>query len=72
VVLIGLISLKSVTYAYKARNYLENAGIKSYVVKTPKNLEKNGCSYSLKVPGDARSAARQLKNAGIPVEDVFQ
>lgn len=67
-----LIVLSSITYAYKARDYLEKKGIKSYIDRIPTNLRKTGCGYGLKVNDDPYKIAEILKNANFKVKDIFE
>lgn len=66
-----LIMLTSITYAYKARDYLANKGISAYIERTPEELKKKGCSYSLAVRGDADEIAKMLQAVGITVLGVI-
>ena len=67
-----LIMLTSITYAYKARDYLARKGIGTYIERTPRELKKKGCSYSLAVYGDAQKAATMLTTAGFQVLGVIR
>ena len=67
-----LIMLKSITYSYKARDYLAKKGISAYIERTPEELKKKGCSYSLAIHGDAQEVAAVLTEAGIKVLGVIQ
>ncbi|MCL2563299.1 MAG: DUF3343 domain-containing protein [Oscillospiraceae bacterium] len=44
-----LITCRSLTYAQRAARALERAGITASVMRTPKGLSKEGCSYCVKV-----------------------
>ena len=66
-----LIMLTSITYAYKARDYLAKKGITSYIERTPEDLKKKGCSYSLAVRQDADAVAEMLRAAGFTVLGVI-
>ena len=57
--------LTSITYAYKARDYLAQKGISAYIERTPEELKKRGCSYSIAVRGNADAVAAMLEAAGI-------
>ena len=67
-----LFMLTSNTYAYKARDYLAHNGISAYIERTPEELMKKGCSYSLAIRGDAQEVAALLPEAGIKVLGVIQ
>ena len=43
-----MIMLNSVTYAYKARDYLFKKGIRVYVERVPANLRTTGCGYGVR------------------------
>lgn len=47
------IVFKSLTYAYKAKNFLQNKYPNCVIVQTPRALSTCGCSYSIKVSSDA-------------------
>lgn len=42
-------TFRSVTAAMKARQALEEAGIRATLARTPKTLQQQGCGYSLRV-----------------------
>ena len=44
-----LITCRSLTYAQSAARALERAGITATILRTPKGLGKEGCSYCVKV-----------------------
>ena len=56
-----IIVLTSITYAYKAQKLLEQAWIKSEVIRTPEGLSDKGCSYSLAIRGDTVRAEELLR-----------
>lgn len=64
------IMLSSITYAYKARDYLAKKGISAYIERTPEELKTKGCSYSITVREDADAVAKLLEAAGIRVLGV--
>lgn len=66
------IALSSITYAYKAKNFLQKAGVKSYIVKTPAELTTCGCGYSVKIQGDSDAWAEELRKVGIKVTAVYK
>lgn len=66
-----LIVLSSITYAYKARDYLEKKGIKAYIDRIPTNLRKTGCGYGLKVRDNPYKIANMLREANFKVVEVF-
>ncbi len=44
-----LIICRSVTYAQRAQKALEEAGIRSRMLRSPKGLTERGCAYALQV-----------------------
>lgn len=66
-----MLVLNSITYAYRARDYLYKKGIKSYLERIPENLRTTGCGYGIRVNGDAEMIANLLENAGIPVKNII-
>lgn len=66
-----LIILSSITYAYRARDYLARHGIRAYVERIPEHLRKTGCGYGVRVNVRADEAAGLLRDAGIPVRSIL-
>ncbi len=60
-----LIMMSSITYAMRGRELLQRNGIKSVIERTPKNSQRQGCGYSLRVPSGIEEAERILKENGI-------
>lgn len=58
------IALASITYAMKAQALLRDEGIKSEVIRTPKNLA-SGCGYSVRAWGDIENITAVLNSGGI-------
>ena len=67
-----IIVLTSITYAYKAQKLLEQAWIKSEVIRTPEGLSTKGCSYSLAIRGDTVRAEELLKQNGIRILKIVR
>lgn len=65
-----ILVVSSITYAYKARDYLFNMGIKCYIDRIPAHLRNSGCGYGVRITGDADKITAILENAGIHVKDV--
>ena len=63
----NILVLSSITHAYKAQRLLDQAWIKSSVIRTPEGLSGKGCSYSLAVRGDLDRAAELLRENGIRI-----
>ena len=62
-----LLQVNSITYAVKGRELLKRNGFKAYIERTPNNLDRVGCGYSIFVSGDVDAAEALLNNAGIKV-----
>ena len=66
-------TFRSITTAQRAQRVCNEAGIGSYLMRTPKQLAKQGCGYSLKIPADrAGSAAELLRQADVPFQRIYQ
>lgn len=65
------IAFGSVTIAIKAQSVLNNYGIRTEVIRTPKNLS-SGCGYSLTGYNDASTAIKTLEKAGIKYKAVME
>ncbi len=62
----NIITLGSMTNAFKARRFLSRAGIKVNIIKTEENKTNNGCSHGIEISQyDFYSAIDILRNAGI-------
>ncbi len=60
-------ALSSLTYAYKARDALDTAGIRSDIIRLTGRETAKGCRYGIEVSGaEYYRAKRILKNTGIP------
>ena len=66
-----LLVLSSITFAYKARDYLARQGIRCYIERIPKQLRTSGCGYGIKVEGDAQQIAAQVNQANIRVKEIL-
>lgn len=66
-----IVVVSSVTYAYKARDFLFNKGIKCYIERVPANLRTTGCGYGVRVNADGEAIAKMLNDAGIHVKDII-
>ena len=66
-------TFRSVTTAMRGSRILEAMGIRSLTVRTPKQLQQQGCGYSLRVRGDAAARARQaLEQAEIQYSRIYR
>lgn len=68
----NVIMLKSITYAYKAKNHLESMGLSANIMRTPVEYNQKGCGYSVRVKNNASGYAEELKNMGIKVIGVLR
>lgn len=66
----NILVLSSITYAYKARDYLNSKSIKCYIERIPAHLRTSGCGYGVRVKGNAVAIADMLRKAGIEVKDI--
>lgn len=66
-----MILVNSITYAYKARDFLNEKGIKVYIERVPASMRINGCGYGLRVNNDAEVIAEILEDAGIKVRKII-
>ncbi len=62
-----LIHVSSITYAIKGRDILKSKGIKAYVERSPADVDRVGCGYSIFVKGDIVAAENILRDAGIKI-----
>ena len=66
------ITFRSVTFAQQAERALNSAAIRCTLMRTPKWMEAQGCSYSLRLwTQDIRPALRHLKEAEVPIQRVY-
>jgi ribosomal protein L20 len=66
-----MLMLNSITYAYRARDFLEKRNIRAYVERVPANLRSNGCGYGLRVERNAEQIAELLNENGISVKNIL-
>ncbi len=67
-----LISLFSLTYAYKAKAVLERNDIRCKIASASDNLKKTGCGYGIYVShNDANKALIILKQNGIQIKNMY-
>ena len=65
------VAFGSVTIAMKAQTLLNHNGIRTSVVRTPKNLS-SGCGYSLSGYGEVSMTASILERNGIKYKAVME
>lgn len=57
-------TFRSVTAAMEGRKDLERAGIRAQMVRTPIQLRKQGCGYSLRVAQQSYRASEAILSQG--------
>jgi len=62
-----LFMVSSITYAMKGRDLLRAKGYKAYIERTPGQLDKLGCGYSIYVNGDIKIAGQILKEGNVKI-----
>lgn len=68
----SLIIVKSITYAMRGQQLLNDAGISAYIDRNIGAASKYGCGYGVRVrSAEARRAADLLQAAGIRVVDIL-
>lgn len=65
------IALSSITFAIKAQNLLKYEGIKTEVIRTPKNLA-SGCGYSIVLYGSVEKALEVLEKNHINQKGIME
>lgn len=65
------ISFSSITIAMKAQSVFRSEGIRTEIIRTPKNLA-SGCGYSLIYNGELETAMYILENRGIKFKSVME
>lgn len=66
-----LITMTSITYALKAKAFLNNKRIYCEIEKTPKNIG-SGCGYSIRINDDPNYIISLLDSNNIPHKDFFE
>lgn len=61
------IHVGSITNAMRGKNLLEEQGIRTYLHRSTRPLETDGCGYSLLVTDSVNRAVQILKNQGVRV-----
>lgn len=65
-----LIMFQNITVAVRAKNFLERAGIRGYVQKTPRLNNRTTCGYSVYIESNVEKAIKLLKNNGFVILGV--
>lgn len=58
------VTYKSITMAQRAISLLGTAGIRGYLVRTPKNMMTEGCGYAVKIREDRIDPSMRVLKAG--------
>ena len=67
-----LIVCRSLTYAQRTEAALKRAGITAHIMRSPKVIDSEGCSHSVKVAErNLAPALVILARAGLPPKRVF-
>ena len=64
--------LRSITYAYKARDYLSRRGITAHIQRTPAAYSKCGCGYSIWTKQEPEMIQAMLGQVGIKVVGIAE
>ena len=65
-----IIKVGSVTYAMKAKNILQQYGMRAKVIKTVSTKKNEGCGYSFSVENPKQNVAELLRREGITVSEM--
>jgi hypothetical protein len=60
----------SMTSAMRAKDLLQKHGVSAKVIRTPANLRRRSCGYSLLVKKDFDNAVTLIKNANVKTVGV--
>lgn len=67
-----LILARSVTYAQRMHRQLERAGIRSRILRPPRDLTEMGCAYALRIaPDDLAKTLTMLHQGGLSPVQIF-
>lgn len=67
-----LFVMGSITHAIRGRDVLRAKGYRVFMERTPSQIDRLGCSYSLHLTGDADAARQILEQAGIRPKQVLE
>ena len=65
-----IIKVGSVTYAMKAKNILQQYGMRAKVIKTVSTKKNEGFGYSVSVDNPKQNVAELLRREGITVSEM--
>ena len=67
------ITFRSVTFAQRGENLLNNGGFRCSMQRTPRWMEEQGCGYALKVwARDISAAVALLRQEMLPLRRVYR
>ena len=66
-----LLVMGSITHAIRGRDILRAKGFQVYMERTPNQMDRLGCSYSLRVTGDGDKARQILEQAGVKPKQIL-
>ena len=67
-----LIVCRSLTYAQRTQMALERAGITAHILRSPKVIDSEGCSHSVKISQrNLPDALRILQRVGLSPKRIF-
>lgn len=67
----NIITFASMTNAMKAKDTLRQNGISARLIRTPSNLRRGSCGYSLTVSKSFTRAVELLQMKHIPYKGIF-
>ena len=68
-----LIMCRSLTYAQRAQQALERAGIPAAVMKAPQSVSAAGCAYGVRTGAHKiKTALAVLEPTGLPVGKIYR
>lgn len=67
-----LITFRSITPAQRGQRVLQQGGIESALMRTPRRMEEKGCGYCLRIRSELlEKSLKLLDEAGVPYEKVL-
>lgn len=66
-----LLVMGSITHAIRGRDLLRAKGYQVYMERTPNQMDRLGCSYSLRLTGDVTGAQQLLEQAGVRPKQIL-
>lgn len=65
-----IISVSSITYAIKGRDFLRKKGIRAYVERKTNENGNVGCGYVIVATGNLKSIVADLRSIGIKIVEA--